>query len=240
MLHKHYVVLVVALVSALALCLGVTSSVSARASAKGAPVVGPTTYSDPVNWLAALGVIDTAHFDPAANLTRAQFAQMLYVFTRGEDDGAVAFVDKHTRFTDIQGHWAEGYVKYLTHIHVVNDGPRNGSTLFQPDSPITGYEMLRMVALLIGSPSLRVCQPVTGSSIPFTLPCQGVLPRPTRLYGLMARQRAKRRQWSSRTRWTFPSTTQLIARPTSTSASTPRPSSPLAGPTRTRTATTSG
>ena len=56
MLHKRYVVLVVALVSALALCLGVASSVSARASAKGAPVVGPTTYSDPVNWLAALGV----------------------------------------------------------------------------------------------------------------------------------------------------------------------------------------
>lgn len=155
MLHKRYVVLVVALVSALALCLGVASSVSARASAKGAPVVGPTTYSDPVNWLAALGVIDTANFDPAANVTRAQFAQMLYVFTRGADDGAAAFIDKHTRFTDIQGHWAEGYVKYLTHIRVVNDGPRNGSWLFQPDSPITGYEMLRMVALLIGSPSLR-------------------------------------------------------------------------------------
>ena len=134
-------------VIAFALCLALTALPAA--AAPSAPAAAPAQFSAPVAWLGALGVVDLQTFDPTATVTRADYARMLYVINRGVDDGAADFTADDTRFTDISGHWAEGYVKYLTRIGVVSDAGQGGAPVFGPDTPVTGYEMLRMALLLV-------------------------------------------------------------------------------------------
>jgi len=134
-------------VIAFALCLALTALPAAAAPSP--PAAAPAQLSAPVAWLGALGVVDLQTFDPTAIVTRADYARMLYIVNRGADDGATESAADDTRFTDISGHWAEGYVKYLTRIGVISDACQNGTPVFRPDSPITGYEMLRMALLLV-------------------------------------------------------------------------------------------
>ena len=71
--------------------------------------------TDAVETLTALGVIagkPDGSFDPEATVTRAEMAKMIYTIKAGGNDNADAFKGTATTFTDINGHWAEGYIKY--------------------------------------------------------------------------------------------------------------------------------
>ena len=76
--------------------------------------------SDVVDTLVSLGVVDgfsDGSFQPNGTVTRAQMAKMIYVLRTGNSD-ASAYNDDKTSFTDIGSHWARGYIKYLSLIHI--------------------------------------------------------------------------------------------------------------------------
>ena len=72
--------------------------------------------ADAVDMLTALGVIDgydDGSFKPDATVTRAEAAKMIFTIRNDGNDDASAYETVTTSFKDINGHWAEGYVKYL-------------------------------------------------------------------------------------------------------------------------------
>ena len=71
--------------------------------------------ADVVDTLVSLGVIEgfeDGSFQPNGTVTRAQMAKMIYVLRTGNSD-ASAYNNDKTTFTDINGHWAAGYIQVL-------------------------------------------------------------------------------------------------------------------------------
>ena len=67
-----------------------------------------------VDTLVALGVVngyDDGSFKPNGTVTRAEMAKMIYVLRTGKSD-ASAYNNDKTSFTDVNGHWAAGFIKY--------------------------------------------------------------------------------------------------------------------------------
>ena len=106
--------------------------------------------TDAVETLTALGVIagkPDGSFDPEATVTRAEMAKMIYTIKAGGNDNADAFKGTATTFTDINGHWAEGYIKYCQSQGIIAG---KSATNFDPDSAVTGTEALKMALTTLG------------------------------------------------------------------------------------------
>lgn len=87
-------------------------------------------------------------FDPDGILTRAQIAKMIYVArTGGVDDKAVLYKGASNLFTDVAGHWAEGYINFAAAKGFVSG---RGNGIFDPDAKITGYELLKIALTALG------------------------------------------------------------------------------------------
>ena len=102
-----------------------------------------------VDTLVALGVVngyDDGSFKPNGTVTRAEMAKMIYVVRTGKSD-ASAYNDDKTTFTDINGHWARGYVKYCQSLGVIAG---KSATKFDPDATVKTAEAAKMLLVTLG------------------------------------------------------------------------------------------
>ena len=105
---------------------------------------------DAVELLTTLGIIkgyEDGSFDPEGTVDRAEMAKMIYTIRNGGNDDASAHVGNTTSFTDISGHWAEGYIKYLQNTGIVAG---KSATQFAPDAQVTTAEAMKMALALAG------------------------------------------------------------------------------------------
>ena len=136
---------IIVLLLVLCLCAGVPSSYAA-----GKVEDLGTAEKEAVEVLYSLNIIDndSETFDPSVRITRAQTAKAVYVILKGgQDDGAINFMGKSNTFTDISGHWAEGYINYSFAMGFISGYP-NGK--FMPDNTITGFEFFKIALSVIG------------------------------------------------------------------------------------------
>ena len=109
-----------------------------------------TDNVEAVDLLTTLGIIkgyEDGSFDPEGTVDRAEMAKMIYTIRNGGNDDASAHVGNTTSFTDISGHWAEGYIKYLQNTGIVAG---KSATKFDPDSTVTTGEAMKMALVLAG------------------------------------------------------------------------------------------
>ena len=106
-------------------------------------------HTEAVDMMNALGVINgmpDGSFAPAGNVTRAEMAKMITIIMLGNID-ADAFKGTVTDLTDINGHWAEGFIKYCYSQGVIA-GKGNG--IFDPNANVTAVEAAKMLLVAIG------------------------------------------------------------------------------------------
>ncbi|MFR3786326.1 MAG: S-layer homology domain-containing protein [Agathobaculum desmolans] len=106
--------------------------------------------ADAVELLTTLGVIDgyaDGSFKPEGTVTRAEMAKMIFTIRNDGNDDASAYETVTTSFKDINGHWAEGYVKYLQNTGIVAG---KSVTEFAPDAKVTTGEAMKMALVLGG------------------------------------------------------------------------------------------
>ena len=102
-----------------------------------------------VDTLIELGVINgytDGSFKPNDTVTRAEMAKMIYVLRTGNSD-ASAYNNDKTTFTDINGHWARGYVKYCQSLGII---ACQSATTFAPDQTVTAQEAAKMLLVTLG------------------------------------------------------------------------------------------
>ena len=107
------------------------------------------SQTEAVDMLTALGVIDgyeDGSFQPDKTVTRAEMAKMIYIIRTGSSD-ASAYNDDATTFTDINGHWARGYIKYCQSLGVISG---KSTTIFDPNSTVTTQEAAKMLLVTLG------------------------------------------------------------------------------------------
>ena len=105
--------------------------------------------SDVVDTLVSLGVINgytDGSFKPNDTVTRAEMAKMIYVLRTGNSD-ASAYNNDKTSFTDINGHWAAGFIKYCQSVGIIAG---QSATKFAPDQTVTAQEAAKMLLVTLG------------------------------------------------------------------------------------------
>ena len=102
---------------------------------------------DLLTTLNIIGGYPDGTFDPEGTVDRAEMAKMIYTIRNDGNTDASAHVDNSTSFTDINGHWAEGYIKYLQNTGIVSG---KSATIFDPDAPVTTTEAMKMALVLAG------------------------------------------------------------------------------------------
>ena len=105
--------------------------------------------TEAVDTLTALGVIDgfeDGSFQPNGTVTRAQMAKMIYVARTGNTN-ADSYKSAATSFTDVNNHWAAGFVKYCQANGIIAG---KSATKFDPDATVTGVEAAKMLLVTMG------------------------------------------------------------------------------------------
>ena len=105
--------------------------------------------SDAVDTLVSLGVVNgytDGSFKPNDTVTRAEMAKMIYVLRTGNSD-ASAYNNDKTTFTDVNGHWAAGYIKYCQSLGIIAGV---SATQFKPDANVTAQEAAKMLLVTLG------------------------------------------------------------------------------------------
>ena len=89
----------------------------------------------------------TIDFAPAATIKRAEAAKMIYVLRNGGvDDGAKNWKGIAS-FEDCKDHWANGYIAYCEAYGIING---RTETVFDPEAPVTGVELAKMLLTVAG------------------------------------------------------------------------------------------
>jgi hypothetical protein len=73
-------------------------------------------------------------------------AKMIYVVRTGKSD-ASAYNNDTTTFTDINSHWARGYIKYCQALGIIAG---KSTTIFDPDATVTTQEAAKMLLVTLG------------------------------------------------------------------------------------------
>ena len=106
--------------------------------------------AEAVDLLTELNIINgysDGSFNPEGDVTRAEFAKMIYVIRNGGNDDASAHANNPTSFTDLTDSWYQGYIKYLQNTGIVAG---KTATQFDPDGNVTTGEALKMALVLGG------------------------------------------------------------------------------------------
>lgn len=96
---------------------------------------------------------DGESFRPEDNVTRAEFAAMLY--TALEQSGALPEAPADAEeaetplFTDIEGHWAQAYIEKAAELELISG---TGTDTFSPDHSITRQEMMLLIDRCVDLP----------------------------------------------------------------------------------------
>ena len=105
--------------------------------------------TEAVDMLSALGVVNgytDGSFKPNGTVTRAEMAKMIYVARTGSDN-ADSYKSAATSFTDVNNHWAAGFVKYCQANGIIAG---KSATKFDPDATVTGVEAAKMLLVTMG------------------------------------------------------------------------------------------
>jgi hypothetical protein len=135
-----------ALVLALVMTLGL-ATVSSNAAFKDADKIEHTEAVEVLTSLGVLNGMGDGSFQPEGNVTRAQMAKMIAIIMLGADVNDSAFVGTSSDLTDINGHWAEGFIKFCVAQGIVA-GKGNGK--FDPDANVTTVEASKMLLVALG------------------------------------------------------------------------------------------
>ncbi|MFI3227417.1 MAG: S-layer homology domain-containing protein [Clostridia bacterium] len=133
----------------IALTLASSLALSSVASAAFTDV-SDIANEDAVTTLTALGVINgytDGTFRPDNTVTRAEMAKMIFTIKNGGSDDASAFAGIYTEFSDVESHWAAGYIKFCENTGIIA-GYTDGT--FKPDEEVTGVEALKMALVALG------------------------------------------------------------------------------------------
>lgn len=125
----------------------VASSATALAATPFPDVDESASYANAVEILYGLGVVsgdDNGLFNPDNNVTRAEFSKMV-VESIGE--GAAAAGQKAPQYSDVNGHWGEGYVAAASGKGIIN-GFEDGT--FKPDEQVTYAQAVKMLVCAAG------------------------------------------------------------------------------------------
>ena len=138
---------VLSLVLALAMALSLMTVAFAK-DASDYNDYDKVTNKEAVEVLTALEVIDGmgGGFNPTGNVTRAQMAKMITIISLGNVD-ASAFLGTATDLKDINGHWAEAYIKYCYSQGIISG---RGNGIFDPNANVTSAEAAKMLLTAIG------------------------------------------------------------------------------------------
>ena len=137
---KKLLALVLALVMSMSL---VTIS---NAAFKDADKIDHTEAVEVMNALGVINGMPDGSFAPAGNVTRAEMAKMISIVMLGNID-ADAFKGTVTDLTDINTHWAEGFIKYCYSQGVIAG---RGDGTFAPNANVTAVEAAKMLLVAIG------------------------------------------------------------------------------------------
>ena len=137
---KKLLALVLALVMTMSL---VTIS---NAAFKDADKIDHTEAVEVMNALGVINGMPDGSFNPSGSVTRAEMAKMITIVMLGDIDAA-AFKGTATDLTDINGHWAEGYIKYCYSQGVIAG---RGDGTFAPNANVTAVEAAKMLLVAIG------------------------------------------------------------------------------------------
>ena len=121
--------------------------------------------AEAVDMLTSLGVIDgyaDGSFRPEATITRAEMAKMIFTIRNGGNDDASAYAGVSTSFTDLNDHWAEGYIKYCQVNGIISG---KSATSFDPEGKVTVVETAQMALAVMGYNETRANLTGTGWDI---------------------------------------------------------------------------
>ena len=138
---KKLLALVLALVMVMSLSVVSTSAAFADAAS-----IEHTEAVEVLNSLGVIGGKENNNFDPTGNVKRSEMAKMVALIMLGDVDDS-AFKGAPTDLTDIDGHWAEGWIKFCVSQGIVG-GRGNGK--FDPDANVTAAEAAKMLLVAIG------------------------------------------------------------------------------------------
>ena len=136
---KKILALVLAFACAFTLCAGAAFTDQADIKVE----------NEVVDTLIELGVINgytDGSFKPNDTVTRAEMAKMIYVLRTGNSD-ASAYNNDKTSFTDVNGHWAAGFIKYCQSVGIIAG---QSATKFAPDQTVTAQEAAKMLLVTLG------------------------------------------------------------------------------------------
>lgn len=110
-------------------------------------------HKDAVSLMVDLGIINgipgdngTVSYQPTANITRAEWAKMVYYAATGTND-ADAYLGTGSGLGDISGNWAEAYINYLYANQLIS-GDNMGN--YNPSNNVTVAEACKMMLTTLG------------------------------------------------------------------------------------------
>ena len=133
----------------LALALVMVMSLLTVAGAREFNDAADIEHTEAVEVMSSLGVINgmgNNTFNPKGNVTRGEMAKMITYISLGNVE-PTAFLGTTTNLTDINGHWAEAYIKYCYSQGIISG---RGNGIFAPNANVTATEAARMLLVAIG------------------------------------------------------------------------------------------
>lgn len=133
------------------LALGMAFSLSMSAMAGAAfSDSADIKATEAVDMLNALGIItgyEDGSFKPEKTVSRGEAAKMIFSIRNNGSINADSFKTAPTTFTDISGHWAEGYIKYCQTMGIISG---KSATIFDPNGTVKGTELAKMMLVTLG------------------------------------------------------------------------------------------
>ena len=148
---KKFLALMLAMVMAMSLMITANATSTAEDFADGAGIT--PEFAEAVDVLSGMRVFsgDNGNFKPAANITRAEMAAVLYRLVSGDvTDAKAGLYANYAPFKDVTADkWYAGYVGYCWNAGLIK-GRDAANTIFDPTGNVTGYEALTMLLRAIG------------------------------------------------------------------------------------------
>ena len=146
---KKFLALMLAMIMAMSLMLTANATSTAEDFADGSGIT--PEFAEAVDVLSGMKVFsgDNGNFKPAANITRAEMAAVIYRLVSGDvTDSKAGLYSNYAPFKDVTSDkWYAGYVGYCWNAGLIKG--RDADT-FDPTGNVTGYEALAMLLRAVG------------------------------------------------------------------------------------------
>ena len=131
------------------LCVAVMLSVMVLGAGAAFSDQDQIEHAEAVEMATALNIIsgyEDGSYHPERNIKRSEMCKMICIALNGGKEPATSTKDQPT-FTDIDGHWAEGYIEYCYTKGVVSGV---GGGRFNPDGNVTVSQAAKMLLVALG------------------------------------------------------------------------------------------